>query len=44
MSVFDAMRRYVDSADRTSPLVFVGRRREAVDLAESAARYGTGVR
>ena len=28
MSVFDAMRRYVDSADRTSPLVFVGRQRE----------------
>ena len=28
MSVFNAMRRYVDSADRTSPLVFVGRQRE----------------
>lgn len=28
MAVFDDMRRYVDSADRTSPLVFVGRRRE----------------
>ena len=28
MAVFDDMRRYVDSADRTSPLVFVGRQRE----------------
>ena len=28
MAVFADMRRYVDSADRTSPLVFVGRRRE----------------
>lgn len=28
MAVFDDMRRYVDSADRTSPLVFVGRQQE----------------
>ena len=28
MAIFDDMRRYVDSADRTSPLVFVGRQRE----------------
>ena len=28
MAVFDDMRRYVDSADRTSPIVFVGRQQE----------------